>query len=272
MFGAAVSSRLAGPGTRANIDEFTRTTARAIEAVGGAAKGKASIILNPAEPPMIMRDTIFTLSEMVDEEKVRDSVLAMIARVQSYVPGYRLKQDVRTRHIPIHVVSAGDHTESAYSLGAIGFANKPVTREQLVEVLQKLETKLAQRMHRVLVVEDDVRNVFALSSILEPTGLRVEIARNAREALEALDRAGGDGRPAIDLVLMDIMMPEMDGYTAMREIRARPEWRRLPIIALTAKAMKDDQETCLAAGASDYIAKPLDVERLLSLVRVWMGK
>ena len=96
----------------------------------------------------------------------------------------------------------------------------------------------------MLVVEDDVRNVFALSSILEPTGLRVEIARNGREALEALDRVGVDGHPVIDLVLMDIMMPEMDGYTAMREIRTRPEWRRLPIIALTAKAMKDDQEKC----------------------------
>lgn len=92
---ASVSSRSAGPGTRANIDEFTRTTARAIETVGGAAKGRAVIILNPAEPPMIMRDTIFTLSEMVDEDKVRDSVLAMIARVQSYVPGYRLKQEVQ---------------------------------------------------------------------------------------------------------------------------------------------------------------------------------
>ena len=80
--------------------------------------------------------------------------------------------------------------------------------------------------------------------------------------------AGG----AIDLVLMDIMMPEMDGFTAMREIRKRAEWKKLPIIALTAKAMKDDQEKCLAAGANDYIAKPLDVEKLLSLVRVWMPK
>jgi CheY-like chemotaxis protein len=117
-----------------------------------------------------------------------------------------------------------------------------------------------------------VRNIFALSSVLEPTGIRVQIARNGIEALKMLSSAGSDATPAIDLVLMDIMMPEMDGYTAMREIRARPEWRRLPIIALTAKAMKDDQEKCLAAGANDYIAKPLDVEKLLSLVRVWMPK
>ena len=138
----------------------------------------------------------------------------------------------------------------------------------MLELARSRDSALEGRT--VLVVEDDVRNVFALSSILEPTGVRVEIARNGREALDALGRAGSDGQPVIDLVLMDIMMPEMDGYTAMREIRKRPEWRRLPIIALTAKAMKDDQEKCLAAGANDYIAKPLDVERLLSLVRVWM--
>lgn len=92
---ASVSSRSAGPGTRANIDEFTRTTARGIEVVGGAARGKAIIILNPAEPPMIMRDTVFTLSEGADEEAIRASVAAMVKRVQAYVPGYRLKQEVQ---------------------------------------------------------------------------------------------------------------------------------------------------------------------------------
>jgi CheY-like chemotaxis protein len=122
----------------------------------------------------------------------------------------------------------------------------------------------------ILVVEDDVRNVFALASVLEPTGIRVEIARNGREALEWLD--SHRGKQGADLVLMDIMMPEMDGYTAMREIRKRPDGKRIPIIALTAKAMRDDQEKCLAAGASDYIAKPLDVDKLMSLVRVWMPK
>lgn len=92
---ASVSSRSAGPGTRANIDEFTRTTSRAIEEVGGATRGKAIIILNPAEPPMIMRDTVFTLSEGADEETIRASVEAMVAEVQKYVPGYRLKQQVQ---------------------------------------------------------------------------------------------------------------------------------------------------------------------------------
>ena len=92
---ASVSSRSAGPGTRANIDEFTRTTARAIEDVGGATQGKAIIILNPAEPPMIMRDTVFTLSEGADEDAIRSSVQMMVAKVQAYVPGYRLKQAVQ---------------------------------------------------------------------------------------------------------------------------------------------------------------------------------
>ena len=123
---------------------------------------------------------------------------------------------------------------------------------------------------RILIVEDDVRNVFALSSILEPKGVKVEIARNGREAIEALANSRESADAAIDLVLMDIMMPEMDGLTAMREIRKRTEWKKLPIIALTAKAMRDDQEKCLDAGANDYIAKPLDVEKLLSLIRVWM--
>jgi CheY-like chemotaxis protein/signal transduction histidine kinase/CHASE3 domain sensor protein len=326
----------------------------------------------------------------------------------------QLKRNPETRHIPVHVCSVADHSHEALEMGAVGYALKPVRREQLVAALQGLETRFSERprrvlvveddaaqresitrllaaedvqitgaahaaaalqqlqqttfdcmvldlslpdvsgyellermaqqegvafppvivytgrslsadqeqrlrrwsrsiivkdarsperlldevtlfLHqveaklpperqrmlqrarhreaalegkRVLVVEDDVRNIFALSAVLEPKGMQVQIARNGREALEALERPGH----GIDLVLMDIMMPEMDGLTAMREIRQRPAWARLPIIALTAKAMKDDQERCLAAGASDYIAKPLDVEKLLSLVRVWMPK
>ena len=144
-----------------------------------------------------------------------------------------------------------------------------VERRQMLQVARSRDSAFEGRT--VLVVEDDVRNVFALSSILEPTGISVQIARNGREALEYLERSGSTS-PAVDLVLMDIMMPEMDGYTAMREIRKQPAWRKLPIIALTAKAMKDDQDKCLAAGANDYRAKPLDVEKLLSLVRVWMPK
>ena len=98
----------------------------------------------------------------------------------------------------------------------------------------------------------------------------MQIARNGREAIQAIEESFGKGGNAIDLVLMDVMMPIMDGLTATQQIRQNPDWKKLPIIMLTAKAMPDDQERCLAAGASDYMAKPLDVEKLLSLIRVWM--
>jgi len=146
----------------------------------------------------------------------------------------------------------------------------PSESQRMLKAVRDRDAALEGR--RILVVEDDARNIFALSSVLEPRGATVEIARNGREALEVLDRGLGGGGPLADLVLMDIMMPEMDGFTAMREIRKRDGLKKLPIIALTAKAMKDDQEKCLAAGANDYIAKPLDVEKLLSLVRVWMPR
>jgi CheY-like chemotaxis protein/signal transduction histidine kinase/CHASE3 domain sensor protein len=149
-------------------------------------------------------------------------------------------------------------------------SNLPPEQQRMLRVARDREAALEAR--RILVVEDDARNIFALSSLLEPKGATVVIARNGREAIEALERSRTVPAEAIDLVLMDIMMPEMDGLTAMQEIRKRPEWQRLPIIALTAKAMRDDQDKCLAAGASDYIAKPLDTDKLLSLVRVWMPK
>ncbi|CAM2152510.1 histidine kinase [Pararobbsia alpina] len=118
---------------------------------------------------------------------------------------------------------------------------------------------------RVLLVDDDIRNVFALSSALEQKGAIVEVGRNGFEAIEKLDRT-----PEIDLVLMDVMMPGLDGLEATRRIRADARFAKLPIIAITAKAMKDDQEQCLKAGASDYLAKPVNLDRLFSLLRVWM--
>ncbi|MET3916460.1 CheY-like chemotaxis protein/CHASE3 domain sensor protein [Variovorax sp. OAS795] len=326
----------------------------------------------------------------------------------------RLKDSPRTRHIPIHVVSAADNAQAAaLHMGAIGYAQKPATREELMQVFARLEDKLTQKVKTVLLVEDDalqresvirligdedieiiavgsgeealellrkrvfdcmitdlhlpdmqggellkrmaaeeivsfppvivytgrnltrdeeaelqrysrsiiikgarsperlldevtlflhkveaelsserqgmlkaargrdrifegrtillvdddVRNIFALTSALEQRGAVVEIGRNGREALEKLGQV-----PEIDLVLMDVMMPEMDGLEATRRLRADPRFEKLPVIAITAKAMKDDREQCLAAGASDYLAKPVDLERLFSLLRVWMPK
>ena len=120
---------------------------------------------------------------------------------------------------------------------------------------------------KILLVDDDVRNIFALTSALEHKGAVVVIGRNGQEAIDRLNEVDD-----IDLVLMDVMMPEMDGYEATVEIRKNPRWRKLPIIAVTAKAMKDDQERCLAAGSNDYLAKPIDLDRLFSLIRVWLPK
>ncbi len=127
---------------------------------------------------------------------------------------------------------------------------------------------------RILIVEDDVRNVYAVTNIFESLGAIISIARNGREALDMLETTNGNkgSDNAVDLVLMDVMMPEMDGLTATREIRKRRDWVKLPIIMLTAKAMKDDQERCIDAGANDYMSKPLDVDKLISLVRVWMPR
>ncbi|MEM5787516.1 MAG: response regulator, partial [Syntrophobacteraceae bacterium] len=121
------------------------------------------------------------------------------------------------------------------------------------------------REKRILIVDDDMRNVFALSSVLEERGMKTAKAENGRKALDLLDNS-----PDFDLVVLDIMMPVMDGYEAIRRIRTRERFARLPVIALTAKAMKQDRERCIAAGASDYLTKPVDLDRLLSMMRVWL--
>jgi len=118
---------------------------------------------------------------------------------------------------------------------------------------------------KILIVDDDMRNIFSLSSAMSEKNLVIYEAENGREALRRLDEI-----PDIDLVLMDIMMPEMDGYEAMRRIRKNPRFQNLPIIALTAKAMKGDREECINAGASDYTPKPVDMEKLFSMLRVWL--
>jgi CheY-like chemotaxis protein len=118
---------------------------------------------------------------------------------------------------------------------------------------------------KVLIVDDDMRNIFALSSALQAFDLQVEVANDGEEALEKLNTVEG-----VDIVLMDIMMPKMDGYEATRELRKQPQWAKLPVIALTAKAMKEDRDKSIAAGANDYITKPVDVDRLISLMQLWM--
>jgi CheY-like chemotaxis protein len=142
----------------------------------------------------------------------------------------------------------------------------PRQRQTLTEVVHNPDPGLRGR--RVLIVDDDMRNVYSLTALLRARGLQVEVASDGRGAL---DKLGGD-QNGIELVLMDIMMPGMDGYQTMTLIRQDPAFRRLPIVALTAKAMKGDREKCLEAGASDYLAKPVNTEQLLSALRMWLHR
>jgi CheY-like chemotaxis protein len=172
-------------------------------------------------------------------------------------------------------------------LGRAGIVRTVQTRERLLDesvlLLHRAEADLAPDQRRileqlretdvtlfgkkVLVVDDDVRNIFALTSLLEDHNLKVAHAENGRAGIELLKKT-----PDVDLVLMDIMMPEMDGYETMKAIREVPEFRSLPIVALTAKAMKGDRAKCIEAGASDYITKPVDLEQLFSVLRVWISR
>jgi HAMP domain-containing protein/CheY-like chemotaxis protein/signal transduction histidine kinase len=144
-------------------------------------------------------------------------------------------------------------------------SNLPSSKQRMLARLHQTDEVLIDK--KVLVVDDDVRNIFALSSLLERHKLNVVTATTGQEAIEMIERC-----PDLSLVLMDIMMPDMDGYETMRRIRSHPSLRLLPIIALTAKAMKGDREKCLEAGASDYIAKPVNTEQLLSLLRMWLHR
>jgi CheY-like chemotaxis protein len=141
----------------------------------------------------------------------------------------------------------------------------PEEKQRMLERLNSSDEDLIGRT--ALLVDDDARNIFALSSVLERRGMRVLSATTGREAITLLESSS-----EVAIVLMDIMMPGMDGYQTMQVIRNKAEFRRLPIIALTAKAMKGDREKCLEAGASDYLAKPVNTEQLLSVLRMWLHR
>jgi HAMP domain-containing protein/CheY-like chemotaxis protein/GAF domain-containing protein len=201
----------------------------------------------------------------------------------------RVKADERSRSLPV-IVYTGKELTRREETKLKRYAETIVVKdarspERLLDetslFLHRVESKLPESKRRmleqlhdadalfvgkkVLIVDDDVRNVFALTSALEARGMEVLYAENGREGIEALQ-----GSPDVDLVLMDVMMPELDGYETTQAIREQPEFEKLPIIALTAKAMKGDRERSIAAGASDYITKPVDTDQLLSLMRVWL--
>jgi CheY-like chemotaxis protein len=141
----------------------------------------------------------------------------------------------------------------------------PPEKQRMLERLNSSDEDLVAQT--VLLVDDDSRNIFALSSVLERRGMKVLTATTGREAIELVEKTQN-----LAIVLMDIMMPEMDGYQTIEKIRQNPAYRRLPIVALTAKAMKGDREKCLEAGASDYLAKPVNTEQLLSALRMWLHR
>ncbi len=189
-------------------------------------------------------------------------VIVYTGRELSPEEDHRLKQLAET--VIVKDVSSPERLldETALFLHRVE-ANLPERKQRMLRRIAKSDPALAGR--EILVVDDDMRNVFALTAILESHDIKVHYAENGLRALEKLTDT-----PTVDAVLMDIMMPEMDGYEATRKIREVPKWATLPVIALTAKAMKGDREKCIEAGASDYITKPVDPDQLLSLLRVWL--
>jgi CheY-like chemotaxis protein len=179
-----------------------------------------------------------------------------LPRREDHGNGELLIKEVRTRERLLHETTLHLHRAEA---------SLPEPQRTLLAELDHAAPELDGAT--ILVVDDDVRNIFAITSVLESHQATVRCAENGKQGLELLERT-----PGIDVVLMDIMMPELDGYEVMRRIRAQEKWKALPIIALTAKAMRADREKCIEAGASDYIAKPVDMDKLLSLLRVWLER
>ncbi|MBX9720189.1 MAG: response regulator, partial [Candidatus Obscuribacterales bacterium] len=201
----------------------------------------------------------------------------------------KIQHELHLEKLPIIVYTSKDGAESE-SIEMKGITEKTLVKEaqspdrlldETALFLHRVASKLPDAKRRmldqshakdsilagrkILVVDDDVRNIFALTSILEAQNMNVIFAQNGYEAIKSLEE-----NIDVDIVLMDVMMPEMDGYETMRRIRQVEKYRALPIIALTAKAMKGDREKCIEAGASDYIAKPVQTEQLKSLLRVWL--
>jgi CheY-like chemotaxis protein len=202
-----------------------------------------------------------------------------------------LSHDPDTVGIPVHVISGAEQAAHALTIGAADVTEKPADAEVLAKLFERIVTaarapakkgKGQQRRvataarqrsvpelsgSRILIVDDDIRNIYSLTSVLEVHDVKVLHAESGAEAIRILETA-----PAIDAALVDIMMPDMDGYETMSRIRANPSIASIPLIAVTAKAMKGDRQKCLDAGASDYISKPVDIDILLALLRVWLGR
>jgi CheY-like chemotaxis protein len=203
------------------------------------------------------------LSEIQRDERLREiPIVVFTGRELSAEEEAELRR--RAKSIVLKGVQSPERLldETALFLHRV-ITDLPEAKQRMIERLHESDEPLRDR--KVIVVDDDVRNIFALNSLLERHGMNVITATNGHDAIKLLGE-----HPDVALILTDVMMPEMDGYETMRRIRALPAFNSLPIIALTAKAMKGDREKCLQAGASDYVAKPVNTEQLLSLVRMWL--
>ena len=208
----------------------------------------------------------FELLDAVQAESSLHDLPIVVFTGRDLAPGKETRLLKVAKSIVVKAVQSPERLldETALFLHRV-IADLPAPKRDMLRALHQSDASLLGK--KVLVVDDDVRNIFAISSILERHGMAVITANNGQEAIDRVEQ-----EPAIAMVLMDIMMPGMDGYQTMRGIRARPELRSLPIIALTAKAMKGDREKCIEAGASDYIAKPVHTDQLLALLRQWLHR
>jgi signal transduction histidine kinase/DNA-binding response OmpR family regulator len=226
--------------------------------------------------------------------KLRPSAITLdlgLSDIDGFVLLDLLKHDPNTAEVPIHIISGADNLVADRSLSGYPVTEKPATLERLAAVFADLARRVRQMPPaplamtadgaslpgtgmravpelagaKILIVDDDIRNIYSLTSVLENYEVEVLHAERGRDGILILEQT-----PGIDVALIDIMMPEMDGYETMQQIRARPSLASVPLIAVTAKAMKGDRQKCLDAGASDYIAKPVDIELLLALLRVWI--
>ncbi len=208
----------------------------------------------------------FTLLEKLKKDERHSSIPVIIYTGKELTRGEETKLKKFAKSIVVKDASSPERLLDETSLFLHRVERKlPKEKRRMLEQLHSADEVLKQR--KILIVDDDVRNVFALTSVLESHGMEVLYAENGKDGIELLRQ-----HPEIDLVLMDIMMPGMDGYETMRVIRGDESFKQLPIISLTAKAMKGDREKSIASGASDYITKPVDTDQLLSLMRVWLYK
>jgi CheY-like chemotaxis protein len=241
-----------------------------VQAVGTGAEALA--VLRDDPPDCVVLDlrlpdmSGFDLLEKIRDDRSLSDIPVVVFTGRELSPDEDAQLHTMARSVVVKGVESPERLldETALFLHRI-VADLPAEKQQMIERLHSSDEDLVGKT--VLLVDDDARNIFALSSVLERRGMKVLSATTGNEAIELLNATEG-----VAIVLMDIMMPEMDGYQTMQVIRENPDFRRLPIIALTAKAMKGDREKCLEAGASDYLAKPVNTEQLLSALRMWLHR